>query len=153
MNIDLIAVGRMQRGPVADMFADYQRRLPWPLTVREIDIKKKMPAAARKQEEAERILAELKPHSYVIALDERGKHLTSVDLAGTIGRVRDDGIRTMSVIIGGADGLTDAVRSRADLCLCFGKLTWPHMLIRAMLAEQLYRAWSIDAGHPYHREG
>jgi 23S rRNA (pseudouridine1915-N3)-methyltransferase len=87
----------------------------------------------------------------VIALDERGKSLTSPDFAQLIGRLRDDGESRLVFVIGGSDGLPAAVRTRARSVLSFGSQTWPHLLVRAMLAEQLYRAVTILSGHPYHR--
>jgi 23S rRNA (pseudouridine1915-N3)-methyltransferase len=86
-------------------------------------------------------------------MDERGKQLTSSELAAVLGRWRDDGVREARFLIGAADGHDQSVRDGADLLIAFGAATWPHMLARAMLAEQLWRATSIVAGHPYHREG
>jgi 23S rRNA (pseudouridine1915-N3)-methyltransferase len=86
-----------------------------------------------------------------VVLDERGRDLPSADLAALLGRWRDDGVRETRFLIGAADGHDAATRDGADLLLCFGRATWPHMLVRAMLAEQLYRALSILDGHPYHR--
>jgi 23S rRNA (pseudouridine1915-N3)-methyltransferase len=88
-----------------------------------------------------------------VAMDERGKHLTSAEFAKVLGRWRDDGVREARFLIGAADGHDDGLRQSADLLIAFGAATWPHMLARAMLAEQLWRATSIIAGHPYHREG
>ena len=88
----------------------------------------------------------------VIALDERGKLLSSPEFARKLGNWRDDGCRDLAILIGGADGLSPDLRSRADFTLSFGKMVWPHMLVRVMLAEQLYRAASILAGTPYHRD-
>lgn len=88
-----------------------------------------------------------------VALDERGKQLTSSELAAILDRWRDDGVRECRFLIGAADGHDDRLRDSADLLIAFGKATWPHMMARAMLAEQLWRATSILAGHPYHREG
>ena len=87
----------------------------------------------------------------LVLLDERGKDLSSADFAELLGRWRDDGVREARFLIGAADGHEDAHRREADLLLAFGKATWPHLMARAMLAEQLYRATSILAGHPYHR--
>ena len=87
-----------------------------------------------------------------MALDERGRDLTSVAFAERLGRWRDDGVRDLAFVIGGADGLAPAVRDRAALTLAFGRATWPHMLVRTMLAEQIYRAQTILTGHPYHRQ-
>ncbi len=88
----------------------------------------------------------------VVALDERGKALSSRELAKRIGGWRDEGRGCIAFLIGGADGLDNTVRARADLTLSFGRLTWPHLLARGMLAEQIYRAQQIIAGHPYHRD-
>jgi 23S rRNA (pseudouridine1915-N3)-methyltransferase len=88
-----------------------------------------------------------------VLLDERGQHLSSEAFAALLGRWRDDGIRETRFLIGAADGHGDAIRATADLLIAFGPMTWPHMLARAMLAEQLWRATSILAGHPYHRAG
>lgn len=105
----------------------------------------------RRAREGEALLAALPDGGRVVALDERGRSEASEAFATRLGRWRDDGVRTVGFIIGGADGLDDAVRKKADLVLSFGAFTWPHMLVRAMLAEQIYRAQSILAGHPYHR--
>lgn len=105
----------------------------------------------RRAREGEALLAAIPGGARIVALDERGRSESSEALANRLGRWRDDGVRTAGFIIGGADGLDESVRKKADLVLSFGALTWPHMLVRAMLAEQLYRAQSILAGHPYHR--
>lgn len=153
MHIHLIAIGRMQRGPTETLMQDYIRRLPWSFSVREIELKKpSQDTDSRKAQEAERLLAEIPKSAVTIALDERGKQLTSRDLARQIGRWQDDGIRDLALIIGGADGLDDSVRKAARMVLGLGALTWPHMLVRAMLAEQMYRSWAILQGHPYHRD-
>ena len=86
-----------------------------------------------------------------MALDERGRSLSSAAFADYLGRRRDEGVADLAFVIGGADGLAERVRSRADLVLSLGAPTWPHLLVRGLLAEQLYRAQSILAGHPYHR--
>ena len=103
--------------------------------------------------EGEKILDLLPKGAKLVALDERGKPQESKDFAAKLGAWRDEGIQTTVFVIGGAGGLSNAVRERADLMISFGKQTWPHMLARAMLAEQLFRATTILAGHPYHREG
>jgi len=95
----------------------------------------------------------LPPATKIVTLDETGKQLGSVELAQQIGNWQDQGIREIRFLIGAADGLTAEERSSADLSIAFGKATWPHLMARAMLAEQLWRASSILANHPYHREG
>lgn len=153
MLISIIAVGRMQRGPEQELVDQYLGRLPWKSNIIEIDIKKRAAnAAERKAREAERILAAVPDGAALIALDERGKALSSRLLAAKVDDWQMTGVSHMSFVIGGADGLDESVRARADLKLAFGALTWPHMMVRAMAAEQIYRVWSINAGHPYHRD-
>ena len=153
MQISIIAVGRMQRGPELDLMQQYLGRLPWKHSVTEIDIRKQAAnAAERKAREAEKLAAAIPAGATVIALDERGKALTSRALAAKIDDWQATGANQLAFLIGGADGLDASLAARADLKLAFGILTWPHMLVRAMLAEQIYRAWSINAGHPYHRD-
>ncbi|MFC4349298.1 23S rRNA (pseudouridine(1915)-N(3))-methyltransferase RlmH [Kordiimonas lipolytica] len=153
MLISIIAVGRMQRGPEMDLVTQYLGRLPWKADITEIDIKKQAAnAAERKAREAERILAAVPIGAALVALDEHGKALKSRQFAGKIDEWQATGISHVAFVIGGADGLDRSVLQKADLKLAFGTLTWPHMMVRAMLAEQIYRAWSINAGHPYHRD-
>lgn len=153
MLISIIAVGRMQRGPELDLVNQYLGRLPWKADIHEIDIKKQAAnAAERKAREAERILAAVPDGAALIALDEHGKALKSRQLASKIDDWQATGIGKLAFVIGGADGLDQSLLGKADLKLAFGTLTWPHMMVRAMLAEQIYRAWSINAGHPYHRD-
>ncbi|WP_298438039.1 23S rRNA (pseudouridine(1915)-N(3))-methyltransferase RlmH [uncultured Jannaschia sp.] len=153
MRIDLIAVGRLRKGPEKTMIDDYLDRfaktgrglgLP-PLSVVELDAKGGGQAA-----EVALIERALPEGAVVVALDERGRQMTSPDLATLVGRTRDDA-RDLAFVIGGADGLTPALRDRADVTLSFGSMVWPHMLARVMLTEQLYRAASILTGSPYHR--
>lgn len=130
----------MGRCPEADLIARYEKRIGWPFQITELpDSGGKLPA--------------LPPGARIVALDETGQQLGSAALAKLLEQWRDLGVREARFLIGAADGLTDAERSGADVLVAFGRATWPHMLIRAMLVEQLYRATSIIAGHPYHREG
>lgn len=152
MNITLAAVGRMRSGPARDLFDDYVRRLSWRLDVKEVEEKRPLPPEKLKQREAELLLGACPDRARMIALDERGKDLSSADLARLIGGWRDDGDDRIAFVIGGTDGLADDVRRRCDRTIAFGRATWPHMMVRVLLAEQLYRAQQILAGHPYHRE-
>ncbi len=143
----------MGRGPEQELMTQYFKRLPWTHSIHEIDIKKQAAnTAERKAREAEKLLAAVPEGAALIALDERGKHLKSRDLAKKIDDWQVTGFNTVAFIIGGADGLDASILDKADLKLALGTLTWPHMLVRAMLAEQVYRVWSILAGHPYHRD-
>lgn len=152
MRIFIAAVGRMRAGPEKDLYQHYATRLNWPVVMREVEDKRAPAGPARRRREADLLLATLAPDMTVVALDEGGRDLTSVALAERLGRWRDDGRRDFAFIIGGADGLDRRVRDRADLVLSFGRLTWPHLLVRPLLAEQLYRVQQILAGHPYHRD-
>ena len=151
MNIVVAAVGRAKPGPERDLFASYVARLPWSVALKEIEIKKESAVDVRRQREGEALLGAVPEGARIVALDERGKSETSEAFAARLGRWRDDGVRGVAFLIGGADGLDEGLRKRADAILSFGALTWPHMLVRALLAEQLYRAHTILTGHPYHR--
>ena len=138
--LHVIARGKIARSPEADLVARYEKRLTWPAKFTELP------------ETGGRIPEPQTPCKTVL-LDERGKDLPSEELARILERWRDDGMRECRFVLGAADGHADEERRDADLLLAFGKATWPHLLARAMLAEQLYRATTIIAGHPYHRSG
>lgn len=140
MLLHVIARGKIARSPEAELVARYEKRLTWPVKFTELP------------ETGGRIPDPVSPHRTVL-LDERGKDLSSEGLAEALGRWRDNGVRECRFILGAADGHSESERAEADLLLAFGKATWPHLLARAMLAEQLYRATTILAGHPYHRSG
>ncbi|MFM5884479.1 MAG: 23S rRNA (pseudouridine(1915)-N(3))-methyltransferase RlmH [Novosphingobium sp.] len=140
MHLHVIARGRIGRSPEAELVDRYVNRIAWPVKITELpDTGGSVPAAPAQ--------------SRTVLLDERGRQLSSEDFAALLGRWRDDGVRETRFLIGAADGHGDAARQSADLLIAFGAMTWPHMLARAMLAEQLWRATSILAGHPYHRSG
>ncbi|WP_375381693.1 23S rRNA (pseudouridine(1915)-N(3))-methyltransferase RlmH [uncultured Sphingomonas sp.] len=140
MLLHLLARGRIGRSPEAELVDRYLKRIAWPTRVTELpDRGGRVPEPAG---EMRRVL-----------LDETGEMLSSVAFAERLGRWRDAGVREARFELGAADGFDDAARGHADLLLSFGRLTWPHLLARAMLAEQLWRATSILANHPYHREG
>ena len=136
----VIARGKIARSPEAELVARYDKRLTWPTKLTELP------------ESGGEIPDPQTPFKTVL-LDERGKHLSSEELAKMIGLWRDDGMREARFVLGAADGHSKEERSNADLLLAFGNATWPHLLARAMLMEQLYRATTILAGHPYHRAG
>lgn len=140
MLLHIVARGRVGRGPEAELVERYLKRLAWPSRVTELpDTGGKMPA--------------IEGATRIVMLDETGESLPSRVLAERLGAWRDDGVREARFLIGAADGFDDRDRAGADLLLSFGRATWPHLLARAMLAEQLWRATSILANHPYHREG
>ena len=152
MRITVIAVGRLRSGPEQALADHYRRRINWPVEIREVEERRKLPPAELKRREAALIEAAIPDRAVLVALDERGKDLSSRDFAARLGRWRDDGVADLAFAIGGADGLDDAIRSRAALTLSLGSMTWPHFMVRGMLFEQLYRAQQILAGHPYHRD-
>ena len=152
MNIQIAAIGRMKAGPERDLVESYLKRLPWSVDLREIDDRKTATLPDGQNKEADALLAAVPDGAYIISLDENGRNLDSRALSKRLSDLAADGYNPVTFLIGGARGHGDAVKQRADLTLSFGSLTWPHMLVRVMLAEQLYRAWSISAGHPYHRD-
>ena len=154
MRIRIVAVGRAKAGPERTLFDHYAERIGQPFTfeLKEVDEKRALGGPELKRREGELLLGQVPDNAVIIALDERGKSLASTAFAAKLGRWRDDGVRDVVFLIGGADGLDQPVRDKAALALSFGAATWPHMLVRGMLAEQVYRAQCILAGHPYHRE-
>lgn len=138
MKLNILAWGKAGQGPEAELTARYLKRIQWPVSLTELSPTQDAtppPSGSR-----------------TVLLDERGKSLSSDKFAEILGRWRDEGVRETRFLIGPADGHTEAARNEADLLIAFGAATWPHLLVRAMLAEQLYRALSILSGHPYHRK-
>lgn len=140
MRLHVIARGKIGRSPEAELVDRYAKRIAWPFKVTELP------------DTGGTIPPPLTPHRDVL-LDERGRQMTSEEFAALLGRWRDDGVREARFLIGAADGHGEVARDKADLLIAFGAMTWPHMIARAMLVEQLWRATSIIAGHPYHRSG
>ncbi len=152
VRLTLIAIGRAKRGPERDLFELYTKRMQPSLDLIEVEEKRPLSGPELMAREAELILAKVPDGGHLVALDERGKAMSSRDFAGFMATVQDDGVRDLVFVIGGADGLASVLRERAQRVLSFGPQTWPHMLVRVMLAEQVYRAQTIQAGHPYHRD-
>jgi 23S rRNA (pseudouridine1915-N3)-methyltransferase len=151
MRLHVIAVGRLKSGPHQALARYYAERIVWPLTFREVEEKRPLDAPALREREGALLLAAAPERATLVALDARGQQPTSEAFAERLARWRDDGVDDLAFLIGGADGLADAVRQKAHLILSLGTMTWPHLLARGMLLEQLYRAQQIIAGHPYHR--
>lgn len=151
MNIELLVCGRLKKGPYTDLFQDYLKRMEWTVRQYEIESRHRDPKQIHADECAQ-ILERIKPDHFVIALDERGKTLSSRELAGRFQGLQNEGRAQVQCVIGGADGLNDEIRARANFLLSFGRQTWPHMLARVMLLEQIYRAQQILKNHPYHRD-
>jgi 23S rRNA (pseudouridine1915-N3)-methyltransferase len=140
MKLHIVARGKIGRSPEAALVERYLKRVSWPTQITELP-----ESGGRPPPPADNMVT--------ILLDEKGETLGSTELARRLERWRDEGRREARFLIGGADGFSDPERASADLLLSFGRATWPHLLARAMLAEQLWRATSILANHPYHREG
>lgn len=154
MHIRLIAVGDRQPSWVDTAVSDYSARLPrqWRFRIDVVPLAKRSGSADKaKTMEGEKVLARIKSAEQVVILDERGTQLSSRELASKIDDWQSDG-RDLTFIIGGPDGHPDAVRERADFNWSLSKLTLPHGMARVVFAEQLYRAWSLTTGHPYHRD-
>ncbi|MCW6507020.1 23S rRNA (pseudouridine(1915)-N(3))-methyltransferase RlmH [Lichenifustis flavocetrariae] len=158
MRLVLLAVGQMKDGPERELLRRYMGRsqaaaravgISGVLDV-EIEESSARSAAQRKHEEAASLLSKVPAGARVIVLDEKGRSLSSTSLAETIGKARDDGLPACCFIIGGADGLSPELLSRSET-LSFGSATFPHQLVRVLMAEQIYRIITILAGHPYHR--
>lgn len=148
MKIRIIAVGKQKPSPTKDLCDEYLKRLTWNVSLKEIDA----PKGSTSAQEAPLILKEIAKSSLVIALDERGETLSSPEFARKMESWRNQATgNEITLLIGGADGFDNEVRMRAKFLMSFGKQTWPHMLVRVMLLEQIYRAQQISAGHPYHR--
>ena len=151
MRLHVVAVGRLKTGPHADLARHYADRLKWPLSIREVEERRKLSPAELMEREGALLLSAVPPGALVVALDEEGTPLTSDDFAQRLQHWRSEGVGDVAFLIGGAEGLSAAVREKARFRLSLGAMTWPHLLVRGMLFEQLYRAQQILAGHPYHR--
>lgn len=158
MKLRILAVGRAKSGPEADLIAEYQKRLRWPLAVEEVEEKRPLSGTELKAREGALLQAALERAAktggkpLLVALDERGKTLGSRDFAARLKAWEEQGASEIVFLLGGADGLAPEIRSLASFILSLGQMTWPHLLARAMLVEQIYRAQQILAGHPYHRD-
>ncbi len=151
MRLAIVAVGKARASPERELYRHYADRIHWPMSLIEVEEKRRLPAAELKEAEGRLLLAAVPPRAVLWALDGRGKALSSEALAAALGKLQDSGEAGLALAIGGADGLAGAVLEKARFRLSLGAMTWPHMLVRGMLAEQLYRAQQILAGHPYHR--
>lgn len=146
MKATIIAIGKCKKNsPEMEIISEYIKRSQWQISIKEKD-------NSNPKDEADFLLSSIPPKSKVIVLDEKGINISSKELAQMIQDWQSTGTSEICFLIGGADGHLPSVRQRADLLLSFGKLTLPHMLIRAVLSEQIYRIQTIISGHPYHRE-
>jgi 23S rRNA (pseudouridine1915-N3)-methyltransferase len=159
MRLVVISIGRLKQGPERELAERYRERFDEigrklgfrGIEVHEIPESRARDAATRIAEEATAISAAVPDRSVLVALDERGDNIDSAAFAGHLGRWRDESVGNTIFAIGGADGLSPDLRRKAKLSIAFGSATWPHQMVRVMLLEQIYRAATILAGHPYHR--
>jgi 23S rRNA (pseudouridine1915-N3)-methyltransferase len=151
MKILIAAIGKAKASPQQELFADYCKRLPWKVELKEFEAKLDDPVK-RKAREGELLLEAAAKHDRLVALDERGRDLSSHEFAEHIKKWQSQGNSSLAFIIGGADGLSEGAVKKANLVWSLGRVTWPHMLVRPLLAEQLYRAHTLITGHPYHRQ-
>ena len=151
MKLTVIAVGNSRNSYEMKLFQYYARRITFPFNLIEVVAKKSFVGNQRKVKESSLLLSKVSNDSIVIVLDQCGLQQTSQKLAAQIQSWRDEGTKELTFLIGGADGLDKAIFERAHMVLSFGAQTWPHLLVRVLLAEQVYRVQCIISGHPYHR--
>ncbi len=145
MKIRIIAVGKIKRGPLTELIDEYEKRMRWTVQITEID-------HGTKSSECAQLLSHLTPDDFVVVMDERGESLASQDFSQFIEKIQLSGKPRLTFVIGGAEGYAQDFYAHAHKKLAFGIQTWPHMFVRVMLVEQLYRAEQILAGHPYHKQ-
>lgn len=153
MKIIIGAVGKMKKkSPEEALINEYVSKTRWPVEIKEVEEKRALPVDELKSAESELLLKALPNDAKIVVLDERGETLSSRELASRLCVWQDSGVGTVAFLIGGANGHSETLRQRADLKLSFGRMTLPHMLMRVVLAEQIYRAKTILDGHPYHKD-
>ena len=151
MKITIVAVGRIKKGSEKNLWDIYAKRLKWSLVLKEVEEKNALGPQAIKRKEADLLLAKVPKGALLVIMDQNGLNISSLDFAKRIGLWQDRGMRDLAIVIGGSDGLDQTVIDKADLKIAMGKMTWPHMLARIMLLEQIYRAQCILENHPYHK--
>ena len=151
MRLLIVAVGRMKTSPLAQLQSEYLKRLGPSVSIKEVEERRSSSGAERKLRESELLLGRIPDGSILVALDERGRTLSSTAFATRLQGWRAGSAKTLAFVIGGAEGLAQPLIQRAELVLSLGAMTWPHLLARILLLEQLYRAQQIMAHHPYHR--
>ena len=151
MKISIIAVGKIGHSPEQRLVDRYKKRIKVPIQLIEVEEKRPIKGNERKIREGELLLDNLSRNAHVIILDELGHEFSSVEFSKKLSNFQDIGISDLVFIIGGPDGLSDNLKKRANISMSLGKMTWPHMMVRSMLVEQIYRAYSILQGHPYHK--
>ncbi|MEH6475562.1 MAG: 23S rRNA (pseudouridine(1915)-N(3))-methyltransferase RlmH [Sneathiella sp.] len=151
MRLTIASIGKFRAGSLVDLYSEYAARIPWDLSLKEVEEKKPLKGDQLKTREAELLMKSIPKGAKLIVLHERGKELGSVEFSKLLGSFEDDGVQDVAFLIGGADGHSKSTLDKADRLLSLGKMTWPHLMVRGLLAEQIYRAHSIRTNHPYHR--
>lgn len=153
MQIIISAIGKLKKNTPEDLLIqDYLKKTKWSVAIKEYEEKRALPTDLLKESESSLLLSSVPQGSKIIALDEKGKTPSSREFALILGKWIDEGVPSISFLIGGANGHSDCLKERADYKLSFGRMTLPHMLARVVLAEQIYRAKTILDGHPYHKD-
>ena len=153
MNLTILAIGKMKKNSAEKQLIDtYIKQSGWTIQIIELEEKRSLTGNSLKEAEGELLLKHVPTNAKIIVLDERGINISSRAFSENLIKWQDSGVRNVALLIGGADGHSDKVRKQADLILSFGKMTLPHMLMRVVLCEQLYRAYTISIGHPYHKD-
>lgn len=152
MNIEIISIGKFRNSLQKEIFELYKKRCSWNIKLKELEVKTGNNPEIVKEKEGDLILASIPASAKIILLDETGQHLNSKEFASLIQNFRNNGTNNLAFIIGGASGTSTKVKQKAHLILSLSKLTFPHMMVRSILSEQLYRAFSIINNHPYHKE-
>jgi 23S rRNA (pseudouridine1915-N3)-methyltransferase len=151
MNITILTIGRLKNPDMHHLIDEYTKRLPWDIKIIELEVGKPLPDDVAKTEEAKLLMAKIPANSFKIVLDEKGKEFSSPEFAKYLGDLAVKGNSKICFIIGGASGLADDVRKAANVVISLSQMTFPHMLARLFLAEQLYRAHTIISGKAYHK--
>ena len=152
MRITILAVGKIRHSIFSQLYEHYASRLRWEVILHEIEPLSQKNPHQRRKDEAIRLLALVPDNAQIVTLDESGKVISSRELASWMGRQIEEGIKDICLIIGGAQGLESNILLKSHLIIALGRATWPHLLVRGMIAEQLYRIQQILSGHPYHKD-
>lgn len=151
MKFNILSIGKFKDKNCEELFLEYKKRMDFSINLKELTLKKNYEGEKLKEEEGKLLLQNVGKNAKLIVLDERGKIITTPDFHDLIINYQNSSVDEVDFIIGGADGLSQEVRDRADFILSFGKMVFPHLFVRVMLIEQLYRVWTIKNKHPYHK--
>ena len=152
MKFNILSIGKFKGVEYEALFKEYKKRMTFDINLKELLLKKKYEGEKLKEEEGKLLLQNCNTNnSKNIVLDERGKIISTIDFCNLITNYQNNGVSDVNFIIGGSDGLSQEVRDKADFMLSFGKMVFPHLMVRVMLIEQLYRVFTLQNGHPYHK--